>query len=158
MPARSTGTAPAFGLGAMRTRHTVIALLSSAVAAVSWLAMTAAGSFADTEQPKSASCSPNGTALSITAFDGKFNKDCLAAPANQAFTIDFDNLDRGIPHNVAIYEDSSAQKMFFKGELIEGPKRTTYSVPALPAGRFFFRCDPHPEMNGTFIVGNPPPS
>ena len=122
-----------------------------AVVAVTWLAMTAGGSFAASEQPK-ATCSPNGTALSISAFDGKFDKNCLAAPASQAFTIDFKNLDRGIPHNVAIYEDQSAQKTFFKGDLVDGPGETTYSVPALPEGKFFFRCDPHPDMNGTFIV------
>jgi plastocyanin len=141
----------------MRTRHTVIALLLP-VAAVSWLALTAAGSFAASEQAKAGTCSPNGTKLSITALDGKFDKDCLAVAANQAFTIDFNNLDRGIPHNVAIYEDDTARKTLFKGELIDGPNKITYSVPALPAGRFFFRCDPHPDMNGTFIVGNPPPS
>jgi plastocyanin len=131
----------------MRTRRTVAALLLPVVAA-SWLALTATGSLA-------ATCSPNGTKLSITAFDGKFNKDCLAAPANQAFTIDFDNLDRGIPHNVAIYEDESAEKTLFKGDLVDGPGKTTYSVPALQPGTFFFRCDPHPDMKGTFIVGTP---
>lgn len=136
----------------------LIALVLPAVAAVSLLAMTAAASVAASEQPKGGTCSPNGTALSITAFDGKFDKDCLAAPADQAFTIDFNNLDRGIPHNVAIYEDQTAQKTLFKGELIDGPSKTTYSVQALPGGRFFFMCDPHPDMNGTFIVGNPPPS
>ena len=139
----------------MRSRHTVIALLLPAVVAVSWLAMTAARSFADSAEPKAGTCSPNGTALSITAFDGKFDKACLAVPANQAFTIDFNNLDRGIPHNVAIYEDDTARKTLFKGELIDGPNKITYSVPALPEGRFFFRCDPHPDMNGAFIVGNP---
>lgn len=145
----------------------VITLLSPAMAAVSWLVLSGAGSFAgfvgsdfraNSAQPKAGTCSPNGTALSITAFDNKFDKDCLAAPANQAFTIDFTNLDRGIPHNVAIYEDQTARKVFFRGELIEGPSRTTYSVQGLPEGRFFFRCDPHPEMNGTFISANPPPS
>jgi plastocyanin len=143
----------------VRTRRPVIAVVLAAVAAVSWLALTAAGAFAGgAQQSKAGTCSPNGTALSITALDGKFNKDCLAVPANQAFTIDFDNLDRGIPHNVAIYQDETAQKTFYKGELIEGPNKITYSVQALPEGRFFFRCDPHPDMAGTFIVGNPPPS
>ena len=137
-----------------RSRHPVIALLLGVVVAVSWLALTAAGSFADSGQPKGGTCSPSGTALSIQAFDGKFNKDCLAAPANQGFTIDFDNLDRGIPHNVAIYENESAEKMFFKGDLVEGPGKTAYSVPALPPGKWFFRCDPHPDMKGTFIVGS----
>jgi plastocyanin len=132
----------------MRTRTTLIALLWPALAAVSWLALGAAGSYAD----QGGTCSPNGTSLTISAFDGKFDKNCLAAPASQAFTIDFKNLDRGIPHNVAIYEDETAQKTFFKGELVDGPGEKTYSVPALPEGKFFFRCDPHPDMHGTFIV------
>lgn len=119
-----------------------------AVAALSWVTLTSAGSFA------AGSCSPSGTALSITAFDNKFDKDCLAAPANQALTIDFSNLDRGIPHNLAIYQDETATKSYFKGDLVDGPGKTTYSVPGLPEGKLFFRCDPHPEMKGTFIVGN----
>jgi plastocyanin len=125
------------------TRRTVVALVVPALIAA-W------GSV----QAGAATCSPNGTALSITAFDSKFDKDCLASPADQAFTIDFSNLDRGIPHNVAIYEDESATKMLFKGELLDGPGKTTYSVTALPEGSFFFRCDPHPDsMKGSFIVG-----
>lgn len=139
----------------MSTRRTVVALLAPAVAAVSLLGLTGVRSYAASLQADSAACSPNGTQLSISAFDGKFDKKCLAAPANQPFTIDFKNLDRGIPHNVAIYQDQSAQKMFFKGDLVDGPGEANYSVPALPAGQWFFRCDPHPDMNGTFIVGNP---
>lgn len=102
---------------------------------------------------KAADCSPNGTTLTLMAFDNKFDKDCLAAPADQDFTIEFSNLDRNIPHNVAIYEDASAQKKFFRGELTDGSGRQTYSVPGLPTGTWFFRCDPHTEMNGTFVAG-----
>lgn len=119
-----------------------------AAAVLSSLPLTGTGSFA------AAGCSPNGTALEIKAFDVKYDKDCLAAPAGQALTIDFSNLDRGIPHNVAIYQDETAATMYFKGDLIDGPGRATYSVPALPEGTLFFRCDPHPEMKGTFIAGN----
>ena len=117
-----------------------------AVAILSWSTLISTGSFA------AAGCSPNGTTLEIKAFDVKYDKDCLAAPAGQALTIDFTNLDRGIPHNVSIYQDETATKTFFKGDLIDGPGKTTYSVPALPEGTLFFRCDPHPEMQGTFIV------
>ena len=122
----------------------------SVAAVLVWLAVAGVGSTANAKP--GATCSPDGTALKITAFDTKFDKNCLAAPANQDFTIEFSNLDRGIPHNVAIYEDESAQKNFFKGELVDGPGKTMYSVKGLAAGTFFFRCDPHPEMNGTFIV------
>ena len=123
------------------------------VAIASWLAMTGGGSLAATAQQEDATCTPSGTALTITAFDTKFDKDCLAAPAGQAFTIEFSNLDRGVPHNVAIYQDETAQQKYFRGELLDGPGKTTYSVEGLPAGTFYFRCDPHPTMDGTFISG-----
>lgn len=126
--------------------------LVPAVAVVLCVALTGTGSFADSVQPKGATCSPNGTALTLTAVDNKFDKNCLAAPANQDFTIDFSNLDRGIPHNVAIYEDETVRKNFFQGELVDGPGKKTYAVQGLGAGTFYFRCDPHPEMNGTFVV------
>lgn len=112
-----------------------------------------AGATLQAPAAKAASCSPSGTALSITAFDQKFNKDCLAAPATAEFTVEFQNLDRGIPHNLAIYEDESAAKTLWKGDLVDGPGKTTYSVPGLPAGTWFFRCDPHPDMKGTFVSG-----
>ena len=121
----------------------------SLVAVLLVLAVPGIGSVARAE----ASCSPDGTALQLKAFDQKFDKNCLAAPANQNFTIEFSNLDRGIPHNVAIYEDETARKNFFKGELTDGPGKQTYAVPGLPAGKWFFRCDPHPEMKGTFVSG-----
>jgi len=127
-------------------------LLLPAVAALLSVALTGSGSFAGPVRPQ-ATCSPDGTALKITAFDNKFDKNCLAAPANQDFTIDFNNLDRGIPHNLAIYEDQTARKALFKGEMVDGPGKGTYSVQGLQAGTFYFRCDPHPEMNGTFIAG-----
>jgi cupredoxin-like protein len=136
------------------TRSRNLAARLAPAAVVCLLGLNTAPSFA-VSQTDVATCSPNGTALSIIAFDGKFDKKCLAAPANQVLTIDFKNLDRGLPHNVAIYRDQKAEKVLFKGDLVPGPGLSSYSVPALPAGRWFFRCDPHPDMNGTFSVGNP---
>lgn len=130
---------------AARTRRRQLML--PAAVALSWLTLVVPAPIA-----RAASCSPSGTQLSINAFDSKFNKDCLAAPAGQNFTIEFNNLDRGIPHNVAIYQDETAAKTFFKGELVDGPGKTTYSVSGVPAGTWFFRCDPHPDMKGTFVA------
>lgn len=101
-----------------------------------------------------APCAPSGTNLSIAAQQKKFDKDCLAAPAGQAFTIAFDNQDVAVPHNVAIYDTANGGKMLFKGDIVFGPNKTTYSVPAQTTGRYGFRCDPHGDtMVGTFIVG-----
>jgi len=99
-------------------------------------------------------CAPGGTELAIAAVEKKFDKDCLAAPAEQAFTIAFDNQDVAVPHNVAIYDTANGNKALFKGEVIVGPNKTTYSVPAQAAGRYEFRCDPHDDtMIGVFVVG-----
>lgn len=105
------------------------------------------------DEAPAAGCEPNGTALAITAADNKYDKNCLAAPAGQNFTIDFDNEDYGIPHNVAIYDKNDGNKALFQGEITNGPNKTRYSVGGIPAGTYQFRCDPHPEfMFGTFTV------
>ena len=99
-----------------------------------------------------ATCSPSGTALSLTAQDHKFDKDCLAVPAGQAFTIAFDNKDND-RHNVAILASHMATQTLFQGDIVAGPKTITYSVPALKPGTWHFHCEVHPNlMNGTFVV------
>jgi len=137
----------------MRNRTRLVsAVFLPATAAMSLAVLGAGGSFA-APQPPTANCAPNGTALAITASDNKYDKTCLAAPANQALTIDFDNEDYGIPHNVSIYDKDHGNKALFTGDITDGPKKTRYSVPAIPAGTYEFRCDPHPElMFGTFNV------
>jgi plastocyanin len=100
-----------------------------------------------------ATCSPSGSALSVSAKDIKYDKACLAAPADKAFTIKFDNGD-ALPHNVTILKSHESTDAFFTGELLTGPgKSTTYNVSALPAGTYHFHCMIHPDqMNGMFIV------
>ena len=138
----------------MRSPHVHGRFWLPVVVITSCLALTGGGSYAAVVQQEEATCTPSGTALTLTAFDTKYDKRCLAAPADQNFTIEFTNLDRGVPHNVAIYQDETAQQKYFRGELLDGPGKTTYSVQGLPAGTYYFRCDPHPEsMNGTFISG-----
>ena len=63
-------------------------------------------------------------------------------------------MDPGVPHNVSIYTDPTAAQALFTGELLTGPGKITYTVDALEAGTYFFRCDVHPTtMTGTFVVG-----
>lgn len=98
-------------------------------------------------------CEPDSTTLEVTASGTAFDTDCLAAPADQPFEIDFNNQDQAVPHNVAIYTDSSAAEVLFQGETFVGPDERIYQVDPLQAGDFFFRCDVHPtEMTGTFVV------
>jgi hypothetical protein len=101
-----------------------------------------------------APCEPEGTELQIAAVNLAFDKDCLAAPAGEAFTIEFDNQDSGVPHNVAIYTDESAADVLFQEPPFPGPDTVTYEPEPIPdPGDFFFQCDVHPAtMTGTFVV------
>jgi plastocyanin len=98
-----------------------------------------------------AACSPSpDAAVTVCAFDEQtFSSDGLTAPAGEPFAFAFDNEDDGVSHNVAIYTDDSAAQSLFVGDLVEGPKTATYDVPALDPGEYYFRCDVHPQMNGT---------
>ncbi|HEX2032268.1 MAG TPA: hypothetical protein VHL78_12885 [Actinomycetota bacterium] len=109
---------------------------------------------ADTGEPE---CLPEGTQLAIAAPPGAtlegFDKTCLAAPAGEPFTIDFDNQDEGVPHNVAVYQSQGGAEIFV-GEIITGPDQIAYDVdPIEEEGNLFFQCDVHPQtMTGTFSV------
>jgi hypothetical protein len=102
-------------------------------------------------------CTPSGTTLQISTGlpSPSYDRDCLAAPADTAFKIDFDDKDSGVQHNVSIYTNAGASTVLLKGKVITGPKEITYDVKALPAGTYYFRCDVHPfgGMKGTFVVG-----
>lgn len=88
--------------------------------------------------------------FTITAADMQFDQDTLTVPAGEAFTLEFVNED-GAPHNVAIYTDSSASEDLFVGEVVT-ETTIVYEIPALEPGEYFFRCDVHPDMQGTLIV------
>ncbi len=81
-----------------------------------------------------------------------FDTDTISLPADQPSTLTFDNRDT-VPHNIAIYTDSSLSEALFQGEIVTGPATAQYEVPPEPAGEYYFQCDVHPTMNGTVTVG-----
>jgi plastocyanin len=96
-------------------------------------------------------CSAVGDAdVTVCAFDDeRFLPDRIDAPEGEPFTLGFSNEDEGVDHNVAIYSDESAEQSQFVGDLVAGPTTVTYGVPALEPGEYYFRCDVHPQMDGT---------
>jgi plastocyanin len=96
-------------------------------------------------------CLPSpDAAVTVCAFDDqRFVPSSLTSPAGKPFALAFENEDEGVQHNVAIYRDASAKGALFVGDLVPGPTTVTYDVPALDPGGYYFRCDVHPQMNGT---------
>ena len=109
-----------------------------------WIAAIRAGA---TPAPSA----PAGSAvLKIAADNTAFDTRELTAPADQPFTIEFNNQE-ALSHNVAIYKGSEP---LFNGEFFKGPGTISYVVQALPAGEYIFICDVHPvpDMTGTLTV------
>jgi cytochrome c oxidase subunit 2 len=92
--------------------------------------------------------------IDLSAEGIAFDKRVITVPAGVLVQINFKNEDKSVPHNFSVYESSAAKEAIFVGEIIEGPKRITYSFKAPDApGDYFFRCDVHPKtMTGTFTV------
>lgn len=89
-------------------------------------------------------------AVTVCAFDDqRFVPDRLIVSADERIDLAFSNEDDGVQHNVAIYRDDAAEESLFVGDLISGPETVTYDVPPLAPGTYYFRCDVHPQMDGT---------
>jgi len=98
----------------------------------------------------SGSAAPSGQTVSIVAQNIAFTTTDVTAPADTPFTIEFQNQDAGVPHNVDIKD--AAGTSVFKGEIFPGVATKSYQVPALKAGSYTFICDVHPNMTGTLTV------
>lgn len=122
------------------------------VAACSSAATTAA-----TTTVKPISTSPAAgqpVTVELTAVQMSFSTSTITVPAGAQVSVNFHNNDSGIPHNLAVYTDSTAKTSIYVGQIINGVSSMTYTFTApATAGTYFFRCDVHPNsMTGKFIV------
>jgi plastocyanin len=86
----------------------------------------------------------------VVAQGSKFAPSTVTVTAGKVFTLRFDNKD-GVPHNLAVYKDSSASTKVSIGQIVTS-STADQQVPALERGEYFFRCDVHHEMTGTIVV------
>ncbi len=117
--------------------------------------------------PAGPACQPtDSTQLSISAKNIAFSTSCLAVVPGTAFTVAFANQDAaGTPHNWDLYKDPGYTQHIGGAasptDLVTAPGQTSYSVDALGAGLYYFKCDVHPNMTGQLVVaplgGSPQP-
>lgn len=90
--------------------------------------------------------------VQISANNLAFDKDTLTLPAGVLVGIEFNNQE-AVQHNVAVYNDSSLSQVIFQGDVFSGPRTRlyTFTSPAQP-GNYYFRCDLHPNMQGTLVI------
>ena len=104
----------------------------------------------EAEQGDSTAAASEG-AGTVGAANVQFDTDTIELKAGSEAEIQFVN-DDSVEHNIAIYQDDSAQKDIFVGEVIPGGQETTYAFQAPKKGEYYFQCDVHPAMNGTVTV------
>lgn len=130
----------------MSARRASLGVLGLAALAVALGACGSSGSPAATP----ASFPPD--AARVVAQGDAFTTGSVAVAAGVPFSLVLDNRDSE-PHNVTILANDAGGKSPFVGEVFGGPSARLYSIPALPAGTYQFRCDVHPGMTGTIVAG-----
>lgn len=116
--------------------------------------LAACGSLAGVTPPPSGACvvADADNNVQLSAKDIKFSAPCIEAAAGAPIVIHFTNQE-DMPHNVAVYSDSSKQKELVKGDIITGPNTSsTVTVPAQQPGQLFYECSVHNSMNGALVV------
>lgn len=104
------------------------------------------------ESPSAATTPGGATTIEIVGVSNTFDKEELSASAG-SMTIDFDNQDGGVVHNLHIFEGGDADgEDVAETELEIGPIEQTLTFDVEP-GEYFYQCDAHPNtMSGILTV------
>jgi plastocyanin len=100
-----------------------------------------------------ASAPAGATVTVIATTPDRFDTPELEVAADQPFTLEFDNRDPSVQHNVVIHNPDGSKVEMGDTSFFVGPATRTYQVPALAAGEYPFMCEVHPStMTGTLTV------
>jgi plastocyanin len=93
-----------------------------------------------------------GEPIVIAGIGNTFDVEEVSAPAG-TITIEFDNRDAGVIHNIHFFAGSNSDgATVAETELEVGPIKQTLTFDAQP-GEYFYQCDAHPTtMEGNLTV------
>jgi plastocyanin len=128
--------------------------LSAGVLAVAALLAACSGTGSGTPPPSGAACAVADATntIALSAKNLKYSAPCMEAVAGMPITIKFTN-EESVPHDVAVYTDTSKSEELIRSDIITGPNATTsVTVPAQQPGQLFFQCTIHAAMQGALVV------
>jgi len=96
---------------------------------------------------------PPSAALSIIAKGIAWNKTQLFALPDVPLTLELDNQDNGIPHNIVFTQGAEPGGDRVAGtEIQNGPVKETLNFGPLTAGDYYYYCEVHPNMEGVLTA------
>jgi mono/diheme cytochrome c family protein/plastocyanin len=108
------------------------------------------GSAAPAGSPAPSGSGAAGQPIQVIASGIQFTTQEVTAPAGQDFTIEFDNQDANVPHDLDIKDANNA--VLEDSQPFPGPAVHEVQVGALEAGTYTFFCSIHPNMTGTLTA------
>ena len=90
-----------------------------------------------------------GASVTLRAIGIAWEPTSLTLPANTPLRIVLQNDDEGIPHNVRVFQ---GEQVFGTSPTVTGIATTEVRFGPLPAARYQFTCEVHPNMIGTLVV------
>jgi plastocyanin len=138
------------------TKQVTGAALGGFVVAAAGIAMLAGGIAIAVIGPAEEEAEPIRALIAAPegAIQEGFSPGAITVEPDRPVELEFDNQDV-VGHNIWILDgpDDTAEPLF-QGPDVPGPGRTTYKVPALAEGEYFFFCELHPgtAMEGTITV------
>ena len=131
------------------TSSAVLALVAMAVVALAGVGITGVAVGERPFHPEG----EEGQVVHLKAEEVKFNTDKITVKAGEEVTVDFENGDADVYHNMAVYEgDGPDAAPIFNGEGFPGDDERSYTFKAPKAGAYVFVCDFHPNMKGTLVA------
>lgn len=89
--------------------------------------------------------------ISIAGIGSAFDVEELTAPAGSV-TVEFDNRDGGVVHNIHFFAGDDDDESVAETELEVGPRKQTVTFDVEP-GEYYYQCDAHPTtMKGILAV------
>jgi plastocyanin len=131
------------------------ALRASAVGTllVGLLLAACSGSAGSTKPPAGACVKTDASnSVTLTADNLQFSTTCIEALVGKPIVIHFTNRE-AVPHDIAVYKDSSKKDQLEKSEIVTGPNASTsLTIASQQPGQLYFECTVHPTMNGSLVV------